>query len=93
MHIYATLDKTERYECNFTTFFRPANFSQRASGRAILIAMGAVCIAFLYPASYWTLTYVQKLQLKMLEIEYSELHAKKITRETKLLKIKQIEEP
>jgi hypothetical protein len=81
MYIYTTLPEKEKYECNFTTYHRPPKFTQRDSGRAILLAVAALLIAFIYPVSYWTLTYAQSLQYKLLEDEYKTVHNIKVTRE------------
>ncbi|MCK9454816.1 MAG: hypothetical protein WCY51_02535 [Sulfurimonas sp.] len=81
MYIYTTLPQEDKYECNFTTYFRPPSFTKRASGRAILLAAASLVLAFLYPASYWTLTYAQSLQHKLLEDEYKSVHNIKVTRE------------
>lgn len=81
MYIYTTLPQKERYECNFTTYHRPPKFTQRDSGRAILLAVAALVLAFLYPVSYWTLAYAQSLQYKLLEDEYKTVHNIKVTRE------------
>ncbi len=81
MHLYTTLSEKERYECNFTTYHRPPQFIKRESGRAILFSTAALVLAFLYPATYWTLTYAQSLQYKLLEEEYKNIHNIKITRE------------
>jgi hypothetical protein len=81
MHLYTTLSEKERYECNFTTYHRPPKFIKRESGRAILLSAAALVLAFLYPATYWTLTYAQSLQYKLLEEEYKNVHNIKVTRE------------
>lgn len=81
MYIYTTLSEKDRYECNFTTYHRPPKFTKRESGRAIMLSAASLVLAFLYPASYWTLTYAQSLQYKLLEDEYRSVHNIKITRE------------
>jgi len=81
MHIYSTLSEKDRYECNFTIYHRPPKFTQRESGRAILLSIATLTLAFMYPISYWTLTYAQSLQYKLLEEEYRNVHNIKITRE------------
>jgi hypothetical protein len=81
MHLYTTLAKADLYQCNFTTYHRPPKFIQRDSGKAIILAVAALIISFLYPVSYWTLTYAQSLQYTLLEEEYREVHNTKITRE------------
>ncbi|PIS26723.1 MAG: hypothetical protein COT46_01285 [Sulfurimonas sp. CG08_land_8_20_14_0_20_36_33] len=81
MHVYTTLPSNERYECNFTTFPRPAKFQHRESGKLILLAVASLLIAFIYPVTYWALTYAQTLQYELLQGEYTELHTVKTTRE------------
>ena len=81
MHIYTTLENDKRYECNFTTYHRPPEFIQRESGKLILLIVASFVIAFIYPVTYWILTYAQGLQYDILHNEYIELHNKKITRE------------
>lgn len=81
MHLCTTLAKEDIYQCNFTTYHRPPKFVQRDSGRAILLAAASLILAFIYPVSYWTLTYAQDLQYTLLEEEYREVHNIKITRE------------
>ena len=81
MHIYTTIPQDERYECNFTTYHRPPKFVQRDSGRLILLTAASLILAFIYPVSYWTLTYAQELQYELLNSEYKEVHNTKITRE------------
>lgn len=90
MHIYSTLAQKDRYECNFTLYHRPPKFAQRESGRAILISVAALIIAFIYPVSYWTLTYAQTIQYKLLEEEYRNVHNIKTTREA-IIKNKEAE--
>jgi len=81
MHLFTTLSKDEKYECNFTTYHRPPKFIKRESGRVILLAAASLIIAFIYPVSYWTLTYAQNLQYSLLQEEYNEVHNIKTTRE------------
>ncbi len=81
MHLYTTLDKEERYDCNFTIFHRPPDFIKRDSGKLILLILASFVIAFIYPVTYWVLTYAQTLQYDILNTEYIELHNKKTTRQ------------
>lgn len=81
MHIYTTLKKNERYECNFTIFHRPPSFTQRQSGKLLILIAASLLIAFIYPMAYWSLTYIQELQYKQLEITYAEVHTQKTLRE------------
>jgi len=81
MHLYATLPKNERYECNFTEYKRPPKFIKRASGKLIILVLASFALAFAYPITYWVLTYAQTLQEELLQQKYKELHNLKITRE------------
>lgn len=90
MHLFATLPIKKRYECNFTTYYRPPKFTKRKSGQAIMLAAASVVMAFAYPVTYWSLTYTQSLQYKLLEDEYKQLHVTKLERES-TLKIKEAE--
>ncbi len=81
MHIYTTLLPEEKYDCNFTTFHRPPKFMQRESGKLILLSVASLVLAFIYPVTYWVLTYAQTLQYDLLSVDYKELHNIKITRE------------
>lgn len=81
MHIYATLDDNSKYDCNFTTYYRPPKFVKRDSGKLILLTAASFILAFIYPFSYWALTYAQNLHHNSLKNEYSEVHNTKITRE------------
>ena len=81
MQVYTTLPAEDRYECNFTIYHRPPKFIQRESGRLILLAVASLIFGFIYPVSYWTLTYAQDLQYALLEEEYRGLHNTKTTRE------------
>lgn len=81
MQIFATTPESNRYDCNFSTFHRPPKFTQRDSGKAILLVAATFALAFLYPVSYWSLTYAQTLQHKLLEREYHDVHGAKLTRE------------
>jgi len=74
MHIYTTLPKDEKYDCNFTQYHRPPKFLQRQSGKLSILIAASFIIAFLYPITYWTLTYVQNLHYEILEAKYTELH-------------------
>jgi len=81
MHVYATLPMEEKYNCNFTTYHRPPKFIRRESGKIILLVAASLILAFMYPVTYWVLTYAQTLQYDLLSTEYTELHNIKITRE------------
>ena len=81
MHLYTTVPKDEKYDCNFSTYHRPPKFIKRESGRVILLAAASLILAFIYPVSYWTLTYAQELQYTLLSEEYTEVHNIKTTRQ------------
>ena len=81
MHVYTTLEESQRYECNFTLYPRPPKFMHRESGKLIILAAASFILAFIYPITYWALTYAQSLQYDLLSQNYSELHNVKITRE------------
>ncbi|MEA1891467.1 MAG: hypothetical protein U9N33_02005 [Campylobacterota bacterium] len=84
MHVYTTLPVEDRYDCNFTMYYRPPKFIRRDSGKLILLTAASFVLAFLYPVTYWVLTYAQTLQYDHLKTEYAELHNVKITREATL---------
>ncbi len=81
MQIYAILPNEDKYECNFTNFVRPPKFTQRESGKLIMLTAASFIIAFIYPVSYWMITYAQTFQYQSLSQEYIEVHNQKITRE------------
>ena len=82
MHIYTTLSESQRYEANFTVYHRPPAFIKRASGKLILLTAASFALAFMYPVTYWILTYAQVLQEDILKQEYKEVHNIKITRQS-----------
>ena len=81
MHLYSTLPKDEKYNCNFTLYKRPPKFIKRESGKLIILTFASFALAFAYPITYWILTYAQGLQQDLLKQEYKEVHINKITRE------------
>ena len=81
MQLYATIVQEERYECNFTLYRRPPKFIKRESGKLIILIAASFILAFIYPITYWILTYSQKLQEDILKQEYKEVHISKTTRE------------
>jgi len=81
MNIYTSLGENEKYECNFTSYFRPPKFIKRESGRIIMLVAASLLIAFAYPVTYWILTYAQSLQYEILNEKYTELHNIRTTRE------------
>jgi len=81
MHVYTSLNEDEKYECNFTTYFRPPKFLQRESGKLSIVLLASLVLAFAYPVTYWILTYAQSLQYDSLQQDYKEIHNIKTTRE------------
>ena len=81
MHLYTTIPKEEKYECNFTLYKRPPKFIKRESGKLLILTFASFALAFAYPITYWILTYAQELQEDLLKQEYKEIHISKITRE------------
>jgi len=84
MHLYANLSFDEKYECNFTQYQRPPKFIKRDSGRFIIVTAASFIIAFIYPVTYWSLTYAQQLQKDLLRQSYKEVHTQRVTREATL---------
>ena len=84
MHITNTLSEYEKYVCNFSQYHRPPKFTQRESGKFLILIAASFFFAFAYPISYWVATYTQELQYKVLETTYKDLHTKKTTREARL---------
>ena len=81
MHLYTMLPEDQKYECNFTTFSRPPKFIQRDSGKLIMFTAASFIIAFIYPVTYWLITYTQTFQHETLTQQYTEMHNNKITRD------------
>ena len=75
------MDADERYECNFTIFHRPPPFTQRDSGKMILVTAASLTAALLYPGVYWGLSYVEEFRHAFLSKEYEQVHIEKMTRE------------
>lgn len=82
MQLYTSVEKSRRYECNFSTFHRPPSFTQRESGKILLLTAASFIIAFAYPVFNWTLTYLQELNYASLEVEYNKVHKERVERET-----------
>ncbi len=82
MHLYTTLSGAERYENNFTAYPRPPKFTQRESGKMLMLTAASFAIAFAYPITYWIFTYGQTLQIDLLKQEYRELHSERVIRES-----------
>jgi hypothetical protein len=81
MHLYTRLESNERYECNFTLFYRPPPFTKRDSGKLILVTAAALAAALLYPGTYWALSYVEEFHYALMKQEYEHVHIEKMTRE------------
>ena len=81
MHLYTTINDETKYIANFTQFPRPPKFLHRESGKIITFTLISIIIAFIYPVTYWTLAYMQSLEIDILNKEYRELHNIKVTRE------------
>ena len=81
MQLYHSLESEDKYISNFSTYHRPPAFINRDSGKFLTLIAASLLIAFTYPVTYWSLTYTQMLQHKLLEKKYHTLHNEKITRE------------
>jgi len=81
MHLYTTVNNEEKYLVNFTLYKRPPKFLQRESGKLLAVIAASFILAFLYPVTYWILTYMQSFELNYLKEQYSEIHNLKVTRE------------
>jgi len=84
MHLYAHIPHEEKYNCNFTVYERPPKFIKRDSGQFLLTLAASLVLAFIYPVSYWILTYTQELQKDLLQQDYKEVHNLRVTREATL---------
>ena len=84
MLLYAREDKSQRYECNFSVYNRPPKFTQRVSGRLIILTILSFIIAFIYPATFWVMSYAKSLQFEIKNEEYKELHIKKDNRDKEI---------
>ncbi|MBN2894732.1 MAG: hypothetical protein JXK05_02435 [Campylobacterales bacterium] len=81
MQLYAKLDPSAQYDCNFSEYHRPPPFVKRESGKLIMLSAASLVGAMLYPTIYWTMDYAEKLHLNLLNTQYRELHNQKIERE------------
>jgi len=81
MQVYTTVDEDYRYDCNFTLYPRPPKFTKRVSGQLIILTVASIIISFIYPASYWALTYANSLKHELLKNDYTKIHNEKIDRE------------
>ena len=84
MHLSTTLTDEKKYLCNFSNFHRPPKFTQRQSGKFLMLLAASFFVAFSYPVTYWVLMYMQELQYELLKTSYSEVHAQKTTREANI---------
>jgi len=81
MQLYVSLSEEEKYHTNFTTYHRPPRFIKRDSGKFLTLIAASFVIAFAYPVTYWSLTYTQMLQKRLLENKYQQIHHEKTIRE------------
>jgi len=84
MQLTAQLEPEDKYECNFTRFFRPPPFVQRASGQLIMTVAASIVLAMLYPGAYWIMDAVENIKKTALQSEYSALHIKRQDRENQI---------
>ncbi|WP_416768776.1 hypothetical protein ACM66T_03490 [Sulfurimonas sp. ST-25] len=81
MQLYARTDKAARYDVNFSIYHRPPPFFQRHSGKLFAVTALSLVVAFAYPVTYWTMGYAESVRKALLEKQYRETHAIKVTRE------------
>ena len=81
MQLYTKLEEDLRYNCNFTIYHRPPRFIKRVSGQMILLSAASIIISFIYPGTYWALTYASSLNYKLLNNQYIALNNERISRE------------
>ena len=81
MQLYVRTDKSARYDVNFSIYHRPPPFFQRHSGKLFAVTALSLVVAFAYPVTYWTMGYAESVRKALLEKEYRETHAIKVTRE------------
>lgn len=84
MHLTNGLEEEDRYNCNFTKFYRPPPFAQRASGKLILSVAAGIILALLYPAWFWTLDSIETVKKLALESEYKDIHKDRVKRENSI---------
>lgn len=84
MHTYTQLHHTQKYTCNFTLYPRPPKFTQRESGKLILLTAASLLVAFAYPLLYWVLTYTQVFQEDASKLEFTQVRNEKLTREASI---------
>jgi len=81
MQLYVRTDKSARYDVNFSIYHRPPPFFQRHSGKLFAVTALSLVVAFAYPVTYWTMGYAESVRKTLLEKQYRETHAIKVTRE------------
>jgi len=81
MQVYVKTDEALRYNSNFSIYHRPPPFFQRHSGKLLAVTAASLVAAFAYPVTFWTLSYAESVHKNMLEKQYKETHAVKVTRE------------
>jgi len=81
MQLYAKTDPEARYDVNFSIYHRPPPFFKRQSGKLFAVTAASLVVAFAYPVTFWTLGYAESVHKTLLEKQYQETHAIKITRE------------
>lgn len=81
MQLYTKLEEDLRYNCNFTIYHRPPMFIKRVSGQLILLSAASIIISFIYPGTYWALSYASSLNYKLLNSEYVTLHNERLSSE------------
>jgi len=81
MQLYAKTDKEARYDVNFSIYHRPPPFFQRHSGKLFAVTAASLVVAFAYPVTFWTLGYAESVHKAILQEQYDETHAIKVTRE------------
>ncbi len=86
MYLYTITPDDKRYSINFSSYHRPPKFFKRESGKIITLTVASLIAAFIYPVTYWSLAYMQSIQISLLQDEYNELHSKKLMREATLKK-------
>lgn len=84
MQLTAQLEPEDKYECNFTRFHRPPQFSKRASGQLIITIAASIAVAMVYPGVYWTLDGIESIRKSALESEYQAVHLQKQDRENQI---------
>lgn len=84
MQLTTQLEAEERYDCNFTRFYRPDEFIKRPSGQLILTVAASLILALLYPGFYWTLDGIESIKKVAMSTEYDALHIQRLDRESQV---------